>query len=77
MSVKARNPARKRKIIFTPHVDTGDFVIVEMPTEWLSGKRKNKKLYVFPDSSAATKQKLLVPAASGILNCWSSAQSAE
>ena len=46
VAVKAANLLRgKEKALFTPHVDTGDFVIVVIAEKVsITGKRKSRKL---------------------------------
>ena len=76
---KAANLLRgKNKTIFTPHVDTGDFVVVLNASKVTVGgkKRWRKSIRVFPAMSAGTIPKLSRPGASGIPNFWSNARSA-
>ena len=73
VAVKAANLLRgKEKAVFTPHVDTGDFVIViNAEKVRLTGKKEEQKSYMsFSGTSAATNLRTSGHAALAILNCW-------
>ena len=80
VAVKAAKLLRgKEKTIFTPHVDTGDFVIViNADKVRLTGKKEELKTFMsFSGFVGGHKtRKTSAPGAHGIRNCWSSARSA-
>ena len=72
VAVKAANLLRgKEKTIFTPHVDTGDFVIViNAEKVRLTGKKEEQKSYMsFSGTSADTKLRAPGRAALAIPSC--------
>jgi len=80
VAVKAANLLRgKEKTVFTPHVDTGDFVIViNAEKVRVTGKKEDQKSYMsFSGFVAGTNRKTLVRGGRAIRNCWSSARCAE
>jgi len=73
VAVKAANLLRgKAKTIFTPHVDTGDFVVViNAEKVRLTGKKEDQKSYMsFQDTWGVTNQKMLGRGVFAIRNCW-------
>ena len=80
VAVQAANLLRgKHKAIWTPHVDTGDFVVVINAAEiQIGGKKETQKSYMsFPDSSEVISPRPSASAASAALNFSSSVQSRE
>ena len=86
VAVKAANLLRgKEKSVFTPHVDTGDYiVIVNVEKLRVTGAKAQDKKYfhhtLHPGGatwSAATNRKTFGRGARGIRNCSSSARCAE
>ena len=72
VAVAAANLLRgKTKPTFTPHVDTGDFVVVLNAADVrLSGKRSSRRFILRrPDTSAIRRSKTSSASASAVRNC--------
>ena len=73
VAVKAANLLRgKAKTIFTPHVDTGDFVVViNAEKVRLTGKKEDQKSYMsFSGYVGGTNQRMSGRGVFAIRNCW-------